>query len=188
MTQTTNDTFHPHALHVVAFAEAGATLQGELPLAQLPRLAAESHAEPQAGQLTEQPLVQWQAHGYVRKPTGGTTEIWLDLQAHVQLQLDCQRCLQGMLQDVSVQRTFRFVRDEATAQQLDDELEEDVLVYGKQFDLIALIEDELIMALPLAVRHDNCQPAVALQDDTPIQEQRPNPFAALQSLKDKKNG
>lgn len=173
------ETYNPRRLHVVAFAEAHASLQGTLPLAELPRLATESPAS------TDTAVVRWQAHGYVRKQPGSAAEIWLDLQAEAELLLDCQRCLQAMPQTITVQRAFRFVRDEAIAQQLDDELEEDVLVYGKQFDLLALVEDELIMALPLAVRHADCQPVAALHDDALENAQQPHPFAALQSLKRK---
>ncbi|MDO5653087.1 MAG: YceD family protein, partial [Brachymonas sp.] len=60
------------------------------------------------------------------------------------------------------------------------------LVYGKQFDLLALVEDELLMALPLAPRHETCAaPDLPVQasDASGEENATPHPFAALQQLK-----
>ena len=64
---------------------------------------------------------------------------------------------------------------------------DDVLALGRSLDLRELVEDELLLALPIVPRHEVClQPlpmAVgeqALEDDVP---ERPHPFAALQALK-----
>ena len=96
-----------------------------------------------------------------------------------------QRCMQPMEETVTVERTFRFAPDEATAARLDEELEEDVLVCSRHFDLLDLVEDELIMALPLAPRHAACQPATPLGDPSAANDSPPHPFAALQQLKKK---
>ncbi len=45
-------------------------------------------------------------------------------------------------------RSFRFVADEATAEALDEECDEDLLALSREFDLRELIEDELLMACP----------------------------------------
>ena len=171
-------THDPRRLHIAAFAEAGATLQGTTPLHELPRLAGECALTPPTTP------VRWQAQGSTRQAAGQPKEIWLELEAEVNLTLECQRCLQAMQEPVRVQRAFRFVHDEATAAQLDEELEEDVLVISRQFDLLALVEDELLMALPFAPRHAACQPAADLQDSSADEEQ-PHPFAVLQQLKQK---
>ena len=168
----------PRRLHITAFAEAGATLQGTTSLHELPRLADE------CALTSPETPVRWQAQGSTRQATGQPKEIWLELEAEVSLTLQCQRCLQAMQEPVRVQRAFRFVHDEATAAQLDEELEEDVLVISRQFDLLALVEDELLMALPFAPRHAACQPAADLHDSSADEEQ-PHPFAVLQQLKQK---
>jgi len=54
-----------------------------------------------------------------------------------------------VLVNLLVDRDFRFVPDEATAMAEDDEAEEDLLVLSGEFDLLALVEDELLMDLPL---------------------------------------
>ena len=166
----------PRRLHIVAFAEEGAKLQGTLSLSELARLAGES---PQSDAATP---VHWQVQGRTRPAADQKgREIWLALQANVTLVLECQRCLKPIQQAVTVERNFRFVQDEATAARLDEEIEEDVLVCSRQFDLLALVEDELIMALPFAPRHAGCEAAAAMQDAAG--DAQPHPFAALQQLK-----
>lgn len=169
----------PRHLPIATLADAGATLQGQTPLRELPRLA---NACPASAADT---LVSWQAQCSTRQTHGQSKEVWLELQAEVPLTLECQRCLQAMPEPLQVQRTFRFAPDEATAARLDEEIEEDVLVINRQFDLLELIEDELIMALPFAPRHADCQPAASLQDESPIADEQPHPFAVLQQLKRK---
>jgi uncharacterized protein len=89
--------------------------------------------------------------------------------------------------EVSADRWFRFAADEATAAALDDESEEDVLVLSSEFDLLMLVEDELLMALPLVPRHETCPVEVKLAvqdaDFAAADAVKPSPFAALASLR-----
>ena len=152
--------FNARHLDIVAFAEAGASLSGEDPLSHYARLSREDlDGEGKA-------VVRWQAQGRSEPVAGGAPEIWLDLQAQTELGMQCQRCLEPMRQALAFERSFRFVRDEATAEQLDEELEEDVLVWRKDFDLQALVEDELLMELPVAPRHEVCPSTPPMQVQT----------------------
>ena len=173
--------FDAHHLHIQAFAAEQAQLAGEAPLSQFPRLQQES-VKPQ-----DAATVQWQAQGRTVPVAGGAAEIWLDLEASTTLWMTCQRCLEPVQQTIAFARSFRFVRDEASAILLDDEIEEDVLVYGKDFQLFELIEDELLMAVPVGAYHDTCPQSVAMHTETDdfaaAQTSKPNPFAVLQSLK-----
>lgn len=177
--------FNARHLDIVAFAEAGASLSGEDPLSHYARLSREDlDGEGKA-------VVRWQTQGRSEPVAGGAPEIWLDLQAQTELGMQCQRCLEPMRQALAFERSFRFVRDEATAEQLDEELEEDVLVWRKDFDLQALVEDELLMELPVAPRHEVCPSTPPMQVQTHDfdagEQEKPNPFAALKALK-KNNG
>jgi uncharacterized protein len=90
------------------------------------------------------------------------------------------------LQEVSAERSFRFVADEATAAALDDESEEDFLVISRDFDALALVEDELILALPLVPLHEVCPEVLPMSVADPEFEaasERPNPFGVLAGLK-----
>ncbi len=178
--------FQPHRLDLRAFAQAGEPLSGQLPLADLERLAAEAVA-PGAP-------VHWSAQAEYRQPgvlTGvaraDAPVLWLHLTAQAAVPLTCQRCLGPVDTPLAVDRWFRFVADEATAEAEDEDSEEDVLVLSAAFDLMELVEDELIMALPLVPLHDTCPVAVptrAGEADVPVAD-KPNPFAALAQLKKK---
>ena len=78
------------------------------------------------------------------------------------------------------------MRGEAEAARLDEESEDDVLELPPRLDLHALVEDELILALPLVPRHERLPGAAARaggtdapEDDAPA----PHPFAALAALR-----
>lgn len=174
-------------LDVGAFARAGASLQGREPLAAFARLAAESE-ETQESRGRE---VAWSATGAMRQAEGRPEQAWLHLQASASLAQTCQRCLAPMDTVLEVDRSFRFVADEATAAAEDDEAEEDVLVLARDFDLRGLVEDELLMDLPVAPRHEVCPaslPMAAADPEAHAEEGRPNPFAALAQLKKSQSG
>ena len=171
-------------LNVATFARNHARLAGALPLADLPRLAHE--ASTSVGDAS----ANWSVQGELRTDAGADGQAWLHLQAQALLPMTCQRCMGGVAIALEVDRSYRFVADEDTAMAQDDEADEDVLVLDTQFDLQGLIEDELLMALPLVPRHEECPTPVMLQAADPefdeSQDAKPNPFAVLQTLKSDK--
>ncbi|HYD74838.1 DUF177 domain-containing protein [Ramlibacter sp.] len=172
--------FSPQQLDVRAFAEEGAQLSGETPLAAFARLAAEASAD-QPGQA-----VAWSARGELRNPGHLHPEVWLHLEASAALRLTCQRCLEPVDVPLAVDRSFRFVADEDTAAAQDEAAEEDVLAISRSFDLPGLVEDELLMEVPAVPRHDVCPVPVRLSAADPdfdAGEPRENPFARLKALK-----
>ena len=166
-----------HVLDVMALCKAAGTRQGQWPLAAMARLG-ESFFAASDGDVT------WQARGWLVPVLGGESEVWLELQGEADVPLECQRCLQPMLERLHVQRRFRFVRSEDEAARLDEESEDDVLVLPARLDLQALLEDELILALPIVPRHDVCPEPLPLPTDGPLEGEAPapNPFAALAAL------
>ena len=178
--------YSPDRLDVRALARAGGRLEGETPLNQCERLLAEM-----APVQVAAPLIRWSAQGEWRERLGEAGQPWLHVTAQVRMPLVCQRCMGGVDMLLEVDRIFRFVADEATAEREDEEAEEDVLVLSPQFDLIGFIEDELLMALPLVPRHEPDCPApvqLSAQDagfEQAQSEGRPHPFAALAQLKRK---
>ncbi|PUE11357.1 hypothetical protein B9Z51_03360 [Limnohabitans sp. T6-5] len=173
--------FDPQHLDVVAFARDGAALEGLGALQAMPRLLQEQVL----GALQAGPVV-WRLEGRSVPQSGGADQIWLELDASVALPMQCQRCLSPVLETVQAQRSFRFVSDEATAAALDDEAEEDILVISRDFDALALVEDELILSLPLVPLHEVCPELVPMSAVDPEFEQaaeRPNPFGVLAGLK-----
>ena len=173
--------FSAQRLDVKAFAQAGAKLAGHDSLLKYERLALEAKG------LHPDLLVDWQAEGELRTALGGMSQVWLRLKVQASFPMECQRCLTPVDIPLEVDRAFRFVADEATAEALDDESEEDLLALSREFDLRELIEDELLMALPVVPKHDECPTAVPLaSSDDDFEEAsavKPNPFAALAGLR-----
>ncbi|MES2950186.1 MAG: YceD family protein [Pseudomonadota bacterium] len=170
-------------LNIEAFAKTDGSLAGSEGLAQFERLFEEAQ-----GAGAENP-VHFTAKGLTR-PNGATSEqIWLVLHAEVALPQTCQRCLGPVEVPVSFEREFRFVANEEVAAVEDEESEEDVLVLSRDFNLLELLEDELLMALPVVPKHTVCPSAVKLQvadaDFVEEVEEKPNPFAVLEQLKKK---
>ena len=95
-----------------------------------------------------------------------------------------------MITPVEVDQWYRFVANEDIAMAEDDQSEEDLLVMEPQFDLLAVLEDELLMALPLVPMHEQCPVAPTLSageaDIVSESAEKPNPFAVLGQLKKKK--
>lgn len=175
--------FVPEKLDLAAFARDGASLDGEWPAASLERLAESGAPEAPASSW---PALTWHLHGEVRQPKGGAAQTWLHLSARAQVQLTCQRCLKPVSEAIEVDRWIRFVDTEAEAAALDADSDDDVLALPRHLDARELIEDELLLALPLVPRHDACpEPLVHAEEDEPAEEEgeRPNPFAKLAALK-----
>lgn len=171
----------PLRLDVEAFAKDGGRLEGRWPLAGFQRLAESAHAEARPGAADE---VVWNAEGEVRPVRGGEPEIWLHVEARTQMDLECQRCLRPVSAPLTARRSFRFVADEATAAEIDADSEDDVLALTRALNLQELVEDELILALPLVPMHDACpEPLGVPAAEEPAAEERPNAFAALAALK-----
>lgn len=174
--------FDPARLDVAAFATQGAQIDGRWRLSKLDRLAQSAAADAPPG---EGDVVTWQVRGERRVLRGGQAQVWLHLEAHAALALECQRCLGPVPVPLEVVRSFLFVAGDAEAEQSDAELDDDVLALSRAFDLRQLIEDELLLALPLVPRHGSCPVPLPRHDaEAPNDEPRPNPFAVLRALKD----
>ena len=193
--------FNPRRLDVRPFAETGEPIDGTEALASFERLVALRHVETSLDKATP---VQWSAQGELRARRGGPPEVWLHLQGSTLLAQQCQRCLETVDVPLAFDRWFLFVDNERQAAELDAESEDDVLVISRHFDLLELIEDELLLAAPIVPRHEVCPVPVTLSvgdwsdesetTGSPVAEPaeasetaspggKPNPFAALAALR-----
>jgi uncharacterized protein len=173
----------PRRLNVEAFAAEAGRLDGEWPLSELPRLhdVVPDDAPPEARP------VRWSAEGERRRPHAVHPETWLNLHADARIWMTCQRCLLPLAVELDVDRAIRFVEGEAEAERLDAEGDDDVLAIAASFDLQGLLEDELLLALPLVPRHADCRPALpadeAVVADEEATDPAEHPFAKLAVLK-----
>jgi len=169
-------------LRVSRLAADGESLQGQWPLSALDRLA---DATVRAADGADE-SVTWQVAGRLKRPSSATEEVWMTVQAACTVHQICQRCLQPVAIPLQVDRDLRFVATEAEAERLDEDMEEDVLAEGTGIDLRALIEDELLLELPIVPRHEVCpDPLPVPPDDLDVagSSEDEHPFAALRALK-----
>jgi uncharacterized protein len=100
------------------------------------------------------------------------------------LSVCCQRCLEGIDYPVRIRSLLELVKDgeEPTQEEIEDD-SRDFLSAQKELDVVALIEDEIILDLPVAPRHENC----VLPDTGEVSEkaEKVSPFSVLKSLKGK---
>lgn len=154
-----------------AFARDGRVLDGTLAVAELDRLhdlLAEIGGE-----------VTFRLEGF----KGDSGEAMLHLEASGTIPLACQRCLEAVPCNLNVDALLELVL--AGAELSQDELEDDTrdfLPVGRELDVVELVEDEILLALPVAPRHEKCGlPGAADAGE------RISPFAKLSGLKGKPN-
>jgi len=153
------------------FAREGRTLEGELAVSSLERLH-DLLAEVSGS-------VSFRLQGF--KSEHG--KLMLHLEVGGIISLACQRCLKAIPFDLDVDNLLEIIPEGADMSQ--DELEDDTrdfLPLAGELDVAEFVEDEILLALPVAPRHEKCGlPGAADAGE------RINPFAALAGLKGKPN-
>lgn len=172
--------FDARRLDVRAFAKLGGQLSGSWPIRGFERLG-DVLAATEAGSVAGE--AQWDATGQEVAVRGGSPQVWLHLRATVELPMVCQRCLLPVLVAQAVDRRILFVADEETAAELDAQADHDVLVFARELDLHQVLEDELLLDLPLVPRHVACPSPLAIEGEHLPEPDRPNLFASLSELR-----
>jgi uncharacterized protein len=173
------------ALHRVDFC-APQSYQGAgfLEIATLPRLADEaSSIEPGDG-------FHWQIKTHFADSPGSEPRQMMELEVKGRIQLICQSCLQNCALDLAQKSRFVMVDTEAEADAFPvEDDQQEPLVASQHFDLLGLIEDEILLSFPLIPRHPEgaCQPHTSSfgQDETVSEasEKPQNPFNILKNMK-----
>lgn len=151
------------------FARNGQKISGEVPVAELSRLL----------DVLENPqgILSYTVHGGLDKQG----HHWLDVSVVGQCQLLCQRCLKNL--DYPMRLDSRLLlRDQASLDALDDDEEEfDSVLADARLDVLDLLEEEILLSLPIAPKHElgACQ---AVDGDN-VRKEEKNPFAVLANLK-----
>lgn len=129
----------------------------------------------------------WHLRGERRTRPDGGTETCLLLHLEGRVRPRCIRCLEPVEVRLDESRVFRVTASESQAERFDAEHDEsDALVADPRFDVLGLVEDEAILALPIAPRHPVCG-LPAKMPEAPI-EARENPFQVLAGLRRSKPG
>lgn len=126
--------------------------------------------------------VQWEARFSVEPGADGVSNAWMTLEYSARTRIACGLCAEPLESPIAEKRRFSFAADEDDARRLDEQAyDHDVIVAEPKFDLLDLIEDELILALPVNAQHDDC-PSVqrgADEDGQIGEQQTQRPFADL---------
>lgn len=119
--------------------------------------------------------------------------IVLEGQVSTKLALICQRCLEPVVTGVDADVQLWLLWNEEAAEQLSDEADFVLQDAEGRVDLLAVLEDELLLALPLVATHEDCEPfqraeqivedEVAVEDVVVETPRRENPFQVLSELK-----
>ena len=145
--------------------------EGVTPVAEMTRLAADC-ADP-SGEIT------WSIQGGQTKQ--GYPSMTLSVEGKVNLV--CQRCLGPFAYHIDSSTMLVLGKDDADADEIEEVLDDesiDVIVGSHEADIRQLLEDEALLALPQAPKHEVC-PDTKLIDS--LKSDKVSPFAALKSLK-----
>jgi len=149
------------------FARRGGEISGEVPMAELPRMA--DLLTDFEGKIS---YILLGLYGKDSKPR-------LELTLNGTCNLRCQRCLNTLVYPIELVSNLRLVTEgELDSSDIEDD-EEDSIPAEKRLDVLALLEEELLLSLPIAQKHElnECQIAASgLQRSD-------NPFAVLAGLK-----
>ncbi len=101
------------------------------------------------------------------------------------VQVCCQRCMQAM--PVKIDSEIQLALRSADRAEEEFAGEAEVLIVEESsMSLFDFVEDETILALPLVAMHEPQECSVKLTSEEVEKEEKPNPFAILATLKDRK--
>jgi uncharacterized protein len=164
----------PQYFEPIRLAERGEAIVGDLVVSQMPRLRQSLHDD--SGTV----------HVHISCEPAELGAIRIHGSLSTTLKVECQRCLGAFDLPLNVSIDARAMTETGSVAELDREADVIMLGEDNQVHVASLVEDELILSLPIAALHPAGQcPAVAYQGVKT--QQRENPFAALKQLKLKKD-
>lgn len=168
-----NDPIPPH-VDPRKLADRGTTLQGELLLADLKRLC--DPLSDDVGTVQAKFVFERDERKSVVIHSFIDTEV----------KMVCQRCLELVTLPIHSECSYAVVKEGANTQSLPKGY--DVLELGEDpLDLQSLIEEELLLALPIVPAHhpEECQQPAGANEPEPSEDEvtRSNPFSVLAQLK-----
>lgn len=167
----------PRLVAARKFAQQGVVLEGQIAESDLKRLGQAVHS-------IDAPV---EAKLHFETDSSGHRTLAGNLLARIHVA--CERCMQGMALTVEPEMHVAIVSSDEAARQLPKDLEPWLIDADDiDADLYEVIEDELLLALPMVVYHDYAciddslySSGKAEESDAP--EDKPNPFQVLEKLK-----
>lgn len=171
-----SETKLPHTIDLAKFTEQCSHLEGVVALADMARLQEILHCKQNLGEaeVSVEGGIDQQGLRYLKG------------RVIADVPLQCQRCLQIMVTHLDIKFLLSPVYNDEEAAQLPQAYEAFYLTRA-EVDLLTIIEDELMLALPLAPKHNAKECTAAMRGATEVhEEKRPHPFAKLAEFKSKK--
>jgi uncharacterized protein len=153
----------PAAIDGLAFARSAGVCKGRLGMVSMPRLA-------QSG--CSGSVIDFVLAGEINER--GKPELRLAVDGSVRL--ECQRCLAAV--DLPLKFTSRLELASSEADVLAAGDDVDRVVASREMSLAELVEDEILLALPMVPRHAQCRMATEAEGGA-----GPSAFRALAALK-----
>jgi len=169
----------PEFADLLRYADQRILLEGEIELGKMPRLLSSLTSSEGSVKVSLEFGVDEQRIRFMRGAIS------------TDLLLCCQRCMEPVEYPVAIEIAFALVKGEAEAERLPEGYEP-YIVPEELPALAEIVEDELILALPIVARHEGetvCAPQRHSTDDNvepqqvAEQDERENPFAILSGLK-----
>ncbi|MCG6937492.1 MAG: YceD family protein [Gammaproteobacteria bacterium] len=162
----------PARANFMRLVELNRTIEGDYPLAKFERLAE----------------VLLSNEGYVTAKLEFGYSVGyacLKARASAKLLVRCQRCLEPMETVVTGSFKFALLDSEDDFELIPDEFEP-YLLEGDEQSIIDILEDELLLSLPMVTVHDEaCSDFIINQQKAAAAEKEAShPFAALKALKE----
>lgn len=157
------------------FSRNGRELSGTVPVADMPRL--------QDMLAATEGEINYVVRGLIDQHGRPMLEVMLNGLC----QLRCQRCLQSLNYPVQLDSRLLLVQADELDQFSVDENEADSIPADAHLNVHELVEEELLLSLPLAPKHPVgvCQPAIAGYMAEMTDQPKKAPFAVLAELKNK---
>ena len=108
---------------------------------------------------------------------------FVEIRAEADLPLQCQRTLERFLHPVRVEQRLGLITVEAQESALPEGMEPLLLGASGELDPAGLVEDELILAIPVVPIDPRSTEVSAEWPAADDEEPKPNPFAALAAMK-----
>jgi uncharacterized protein len=157
---------HEPVIDGFEFASAGAAQQGVMPVSGFSRLR--DLLATDAGEVAYE----------LRGARDARGRLSLLVKVRGRLQLRCQRCLEAMAFDVDEEDLLVLAATQAEIESGPiDAQAPDLVLAGKEMAVRELVEDELLLAMPYAPRHEGCRAAAGSGVDGKV-----SPFAGLRGL------
>lgn len=100
--------------------------------------------------------------------------------------MTCQRCLEPVEIKVEAKFNLAVAPDEERAKTL-PRYYDPLIVEGEELELLSMVEEELIITLPIVPFHDDCSIQTSFGDEAAAEKEtdlvKTNPFSVLASLK-----